>query len=46
MTSKASQPAQVSATSRNFAEKLLTVPPPIEVAGRRIKRYQIGRAHV
>lgn len=24
-----------------FAEKLLTVPPPIEVAGRRIKRYHV-----
>ncbi|MDX3248063.1 hypothetical protein PV408_41470 [Streptomyces sp. ME18-1-4] len=24
-----------------FTEKLLTVPPPIEVAGRRIKRYHV-----
>ncbi|MGW3938559.1 hypothetical protein [Streptomyces phaeochromogenes] len=28
-------------TAKNFAEKLLTVPPPIEVAGRRIKRYHV-----
>ncbi|MFI6280122.1 hypothetical protein [Streptomyces sp. NPDC050988] len=38
MTSETSKTAM---TSRTFAEKLLTVPPPIEVAGRRIKRYHV-----
>ncbi|MER6370492.1 hypothetical protein [Streptomyces mirabilis] len=28
-------------SSSGFREKLLTVPPPIEVAGRRIKRYHV-----